>query len=239
MVKRIFDIIFSCVAIIILSPLILPLVLLLKLTGESEIFFIQQRVGKDGRVFGLIKFATMLKDSPNLPGGDITSVNDPRVLPMGLILRKTKINELPQLWNILKGDMSVVGPRPFSLRTFCYYSAEIQKEIITLKPGLTGIGSIVFRDEEAVLERSNKPQLDCYCEDLLPYKGKLEVWYKQKCNIWVDIKLIFLTIWVVLFPCSVIYDMLLKGLPERPFNLYFDANKIKKQDRCTVNYNNK
>jgi lipopolysaccharide/colanic/teichoic acid biosynthesis glycosyltransferase len=90
----------------------LPLALLLKLTGEGEVFYIQPRTGKGGKPFGLIKLATMLKDSPNLPGGEVTLANDPRVLPLGRFLRKTKLNELPQLWNIFKGEMSFVGPRP-------------------------------------------------------------------------------------------------------------------------------
>jgi lipopolysaccharide/colanic/teichoic acid biosynthesis glycosyltransferase len=221
-IKRVMDMILSGIALIILLPFIPPLMLLLRLSGEGEIFYIQPRVGKNGKIFGLIKFATMLKDSPKLHGGDLTSANDPRILPIGKFLRKTKINELPQLWNVLKGDMSLVGPRPFTPSTFKLYPEEMQREILTLKPGLTGIGSIVFRDEEGIIAKSNKPDLLYYCEDILPYKGKLETWYKLNQGLRLDVILIFLTAWVIIFPRSKYYEKLLKGLPEKPKNLLID-----------------
>jgi lipopolysaccharide/colanic/teichoic acid biosynthesis glycosyltransferase len=214
MLKRAFDLISSGILTLILSPLLIPLAILLKLTGEGKIFYIQQRVGHGGKNFGLLKFATMLENSPNMSGGDVTMGNDPRVLPVGRILRKTKINELPQLLNIVLGDISVVGPRPLTPRTFGYYPKHIQVEIKDLKPGLTGIGSIVFRDEESILATSPKPHLQCYEEDIAPYKGKLEVWYKNKQSFGLDLKLIFLTIWVILFPKSTLYENWFKDLPK-------------------------
>ena len=108
--ERLFDIFLSSIALIILSPLLVPIIILLKSTGEGEWFFMQKRMGKHGRLFKLIKFATMVKNSPNLGTGTVTMKQDPRVLPVGKFLRKTKINELPQLLNILLGDMSVIGP---------------------------------------------------------------------------------------------------------------------------------
>ena len=118
---RFFDLIISITGIVFLSPLFIPVCILLVLTGENKVFYKQIRIGKNGQPFHLLKFATMLEDSPNLPGGDITSGNDPRVLPFGKFLRKSKINELPQLVNILKGDMSLVGPRPLTPKNFSYY----------------------------------------------------------------------------------------------------------------------
>jgi lipopolysaccharide/colanic/teichoic acid biosynthesis glycosyltransferase len=171
MIKRAMDLVLTSIALILLLPLFPPIMLFLKLTGEGEIFYIQPRVGKGGKTFGLIKFATMLKDSPNLPGGDVTTANDPRVLPLGHFLRKTKINELPQLFNILKGDMSIVGPRPLTVRNFNIYSEEVREAIKSLKPGLTGIGSIVFRDEECIISNSDKQAAECYCEDIAPTRG--------------------------------------------------------------------
>ena len=214
MLKRAFDIISSGVLTLILSPLLIPLAIILRLTGEGKIFYVQQRVGQGGKYFGLLKFATMLENSPNMSGGDVTMGNDPRVLPVGRILRKTKINELPQLLNIVLGDISVVGPRPLTPRTFGYYPKDIQKEIKDLKPGLTGIGSIVFRDEESILSKSSKPHLQCYEEDIAPYKGKLEVWYKKNQTFGLDLTLIFLTIWVIFFPKSTLYKKWFKDLPE-------------------------
>ena len=129
MLKRLFDILSSGMLILFISPLLIPLMIILRLTGEGKIFYIQQRIGKGGKTFGLLKFATMLENSPNMSGGDVTMGKDPRVLPVGAILRKTKINELPQLLNIFLGHISVVGPRPLTPRTFGCYPEEIQKEI--------------------------------------------------------------------------------------------------------------
>lgn len=213
--KRLFDILSSGFLIICLSPLLIPLMILLKLTGEGKIFYIQQRVGLGGKPFGLLKFATMLENSPNMSGGDVTMGNDPRVLPVGRVLRKTKINELPQLINIFKGDISVVGPRPLTPKTFGYYSSTIQEELKEVKPGLTGIGSIVFRDEERILANSPKPHLQCYEEDIAPYKGSLELWYKQHKSFLLDLKLIFFTAWVIFFPTSRLYEKLFTDLPKR------------------------
>lgn len=154
--KRFFDILLTSLAVLVLSPLLVPIMIILKLTGEHYIFYCQERVGKDRKPFGLMKFATMLKDSPNIGTGDITTRHDPRVLPFGRFLRKTKINELPQLFNILKGDMSIIGPRPLTPRNFAYYSPEIQQAIGELRPGLSGIGSVIFRDEERYLAGAKK-----------------------------------------------------------------------------------
>lgn len=214
MLKRAFDIISSGILTLILSPLLIPLTIILRITGEGKIFYVQQRVGQGGKNFGLLKFATMLENSPNMSGGDVTMGNDPRVLPVGRFLRKTKINELPQLLNIVLGDISVVGPRPLTPKTFGFYSKDIQEEIKDLKPGLTGIGSIVFRDEESILANSTKPHLQCYEEDIAPYKGKLEVWYKKNKSFGLDLTLIFLTLWVIFFPTSTIYKKWFKDLPE-------------------------
>ena len=149
--ERILDIFFSGLALLILSPLFLLTTIILKFSGEGEILFWQERVGKDGEIFKLLKFATMLKNSQNLGTGTITVKADTRVLPVGKFLRKTKINELPQILNILFGDMSVIGPRPLTIETFFYYPQQIQNIIKQVKPGLSGIGSIVFRGEENLM----------------------------------------------------------------------------------------
>ena len=146
--KRIIDILLAVIALIILSPLLIPVCIGLLLTGEHYIFYFQKRIGYKNRYFDIWKFATMLKASPNLAGGLQTTKNDPRLMPMGGFLRKTKINELPQLVNILTGDMSIIGPRPLVDKTFAPYPEHVKAVIYNVKPGLTGIGSIVFRDEE-------------------------------------------------------------------------------------------
>jgi len=213
--QRLFDIIFSGFALLVLSPLLIPIVILLRFSGEGEIFFVQQRVGKDGKKFGLLKFATMLKNSPNMGTGTVTVKHDPRILPMGHFLRKTKINELPQLLNILKGDMSVIGPRPQAQRCFDAFSTDVQGEIIKVRPGLSGIGSIVFRDEENLLHGA-RDQVGFYDNVIAPYKGEVEKWYIRNQGLMNYFLLIFLTVWVVLFPRSRIVWSTLPDLPKPP-----------------------
>lgn len=214
--KRFFDLILSSIAIIVFSPLLLPIIIILKLTGEHYVFYCQPRIGKGCRTFSLLKFATMLKDSPNIGTGDITTRHDPRVLPFGHFLRKTKINELPQLFNIFLGDMSIVGPRPLTPRNFDYYSDDIKKAIGSLVPGLSGVGSIIFRDEENIMAKSNMDYTECYQTFIAPYKGALEVWYLNHKSLRVDAKIIFLTAWVILFPSSNLPYKWFKDLPEKP-----------------------
>ena len=174
--QRFFDIIFSLLALIFLCPLFVPIVIVLKLTGEGEIFFSQKREGVNKKLFSLLKFATMLKDSPSLGSGTVTLKSDPRVLPFGKFLRKTKINELPQLINILIGDMSVVGPRPQTPRCFEVFPEELQETICSIRPGLSGLGPIVFRDEENILSEKNE-SVDFYDLVIAPYKGEVEAYY--------------------------------------------------------------
>ena len=216
--QRSFDVIFSIVALVLLSPLLLPLIVILRVTGEGKIFFTQERVGRGRKYFKLYKFATMLKDSPNIGTGTVTVKNDPRVLPMGGFLRKTKINELPQLINIFNGDMSVIGPRPQTQRCFDAFPLSSQNEIIKVRPGLSGIGSIIFRNEEDMMHANNDPD-KFYDEIVMPYKGSLEDWYVSHQNIVSYFSLIGLTIWVVLGFSSGMAWKILKDLPPPPEEL--------------------
>jgi lipopolysaccharide/colanic/teichoic acid biosynthesis glycosyltransferase len=220
---RFFDLIFSGVALIFLSPLLLPVILTLKFSGEGEIFFLQERVGKHRKMFKLFKFATMLKNSPSIGSGTVTMKNDPRVLPIGKFLRKTKINELPQLVNIFLGDMSVIGPRPQTLRCFEAFPRDSQDIIVLLKPGLSGIGPIVFRGEEDILD-GHSGTLDFYDNVIGPYKGRVEAWYSDKQQLGVYFLLICLTAWVVLFPKSGLVWKVFKNLPEPPDSLKDELN---------------
>lgn len=215
---RFFDILFSGLASLALFPFLLPIVIGLKLTGEHDIFYLQERIGKDGKPFKVIKFATMLRDSPNLSGGLITMENDPRILPMGKFLRKTKINELPQLINIFIGNMSVIGYRPFAKKHYDLYSDEVKNQIGKIVPGLSGIGSVVFRNEEDILHSVEDPD-NVHDNIITPYKGQLECWYVEHRNVKNYFKLIFATILVVLNPKSKIWQKWFKGLPPVPENL--------------------
>jgi lipopolysaccharide/colanic/teichoic acid biosynthesis glycosyltransferase len=211
--KRLFDIISSGLVMLAFLPIGIVLALILRFTGEGEIFYRQKRVGRNAKTFEVLKFATMLKDSPNLGTGTITKKNDPRVLPMGGFLRKTKLNEVPQLWNIFVGDMSVVGPRPLTKETRDYIPAEMLKELEAVQPGLSGIGSIVFRDEETLIHESGEDYHAFYSREIAPYKGEVELWYKQHKSFFLDMKIIFVTIWVVLFSNSKILNRAFAGLP--------------------------
>jgi lipopolysaccharide/colanic/teichoic acid biosynthesis glycosyltransferase len=223
MLIRFFDVVLSGLALIVLSPLLIPIVLFLKFSGEGEIFFLQERVGKNRDMFKLFKFATMLKDSPSMGTGTVTMKNDPRVLPAGKFLRKTKINELPQLLNVFIGHMSLVGPRPQAPRCFDAFPVESQDIILQVKPGLSGIGPIVFRGEEDILE-GYSGTLDFYDNVIGPYKGDVEAWYIAKQGLIAYFSLILLTVWVVLFPKSDLVWRLFKDLPSPPDILKKDLN---------------
>jgi lipopolysaccharide/colanic/teichoic acid biosynthesis glycosyltransferase len=218
--KRTCDILLSSILLLILSPLLIPIVIGLKLTGEGYIFYKQERVGFNNQNFSILKFATMLKDSPNMAGGIMTTKKDPRITPMGGFLRKSKINELPQLINILLGDMSFVGPRPVMSISFNTYPDNVKKVIYNVKPGLTGIGSIVFRDEEQLISAIKEKGLDIwdfYSNKLYPFKGKLEIWYQSKQNFIVDFNIIIITAWVILNSKSNLVYKIFKSLPKRDF----------------------
>lgn len=217
--KRGFDIIASLAGIVVLLPLLLPIMLALRMTGEGHVFYFQKRTGYLNAPFDIWKFATMLKDSPNMKGGMITVRDDPRVTVMGGFLRKTKINELPQIVNVLMGTMSVVGPRPLADQTFAAYSPEIQALVYRRKPGITGVGSLIFRDEERLISSSGADPHEFYKAHIAPYKGKLELWYGENASTMVDLLIIFLTVWVILFAESQLPYRLLKGLPEMPEGL--------------------
>jgi lipopolysaccharide/colanic/teichoic acid biosynthesis glycosyltransferase len=162
----------------------------------------------------------MLLNSPNMAGGIMTTKKDPRITPMGGFLRKSKINELPQLFNILLGDMSFVGPRPVMQLSFDAYPEAVKEVIYNVKPGLTGIGSIVFRDEEELIsniKEKGQDTWDFYSNKLYPFKGKLEIWYQSNQSFSVDFKIILITAWVILNSNSTIVYKTFKSLPKREF----------------------
>jgi lipopolysaccharide/colanic/teichoic acid biosynthesis glycosyltransferase len=216
--KRLLDIIISLITLIILLPVFIPVIIILRFSAEGEVFYFQERFGINNSRFQIWKFATMLKNSMNIGTGSITLQNDPRVTIFGSFLRKTKINELPQIINILKGDISLVGPRPLVTKTFMAYSEDVQSKIYNIKPGLTGIGSIIFRDEESIISSvKDEDPHEFYKRVIAPYKGKLEIWYQNHNSFFLDLQLIFITAWVILFPSSKLYEKWFKDLPRRKF----------------------
>jgi lipopolysaccharide/colanic/teichoic acid biosynthesis glycosyltransferase len=193
--------------------------ILLKLTGEHDIFYRQKRVGIYGKEFNVLKFATMLRDSPNLPGKLHTYKNDPRILPLGKFLRKTKINELPQLINIFIGQMCIVGYRPLARKGYEEYSDEVKQQLYNFKPGLSGIGSIVLRNEEEIMQKRNDDWEDFYDYVITPYKGELEKWYTRNIGLVLYFKIIFITAIILLNSSSALWKKAFKNLPPIPKEL--------------------
>jgi lipopolysaccharide/colanic/teichoic acid biosynthesis glycosyltransferase len=214
--KRVIDVTLALIALILLSPILLPILLLLLVTGEREVFYLQKRLGYKNQIFNIYKFATMLKNSPNIGTGEITLRNDPRVTNIGKFLRMSKLNEIPQIINVLKGDMSIVGPRPLMVVSFNNYNDEVKNKIYNVRPGITGIGSLIFRDEEKLVSEAEDPKL-MYSKMIYPYKGELELWYQQNASLFTDFTIIFLTAWSILFPKNELALKLFPNLPKRPF----------------------
>lgn len=221
-IKRSFDFIVSFIGLLVISPLFLVVMILLKFTGEGEIFYLQERLGRNNKPFYIYKFATMLKDSANIGNKALTVRNDPRITKVGRVLRMTKINELPQILNVLKGDMALVGPRPLLLRSFQNYTPEVQAIIYKNRPGITGIGSLIFRDEELLVTKYRdlgKDPKQYYRAYIFPYKGALEEWYFHNCSLSVDFKILFLTFWSLVNKDSQLVFKSLKNLPTKPESL--------------------
>jgi len=215
LIKRLFDLLISLIAFIIIFPFMIPIVIILLLTGEHYVFYKQERIGYKNKPFNILKFATMLKNSPNIGTGSVTVRNDPRLLPLGKFLRMTKINELPQILNVIKGDMSIVGPRPLMKVSFDMYDPEIKNQIYNSKPGITGIGSLIFRDEEALVSATNMDKHEFYKTVIMPYKGALETWYNKNKSLKVDFLIIILTAWSIIKPQTKIQYKVFKELPKK------------------------
>jgi len=214
MLTRSLDVLLAGAALLCLLPFLAVIALVLRFSGEGEVFYRQSRVGRGGKLFGLQKFATMQKDSPNIGTGLLTLKNDPRVLPFGRFLRRTKLNEVPQLINVLVGDMSLIGPRPQAQGHFDVFPEHVKAELIKVRPGLSGIGSIVFRDEENLLSQTGRDPERYYREVIAPYKGELELWYIRRQGLWLYLALIGLTLWAVVVPGVVPVRAVFRDLPE-------------------------
>ncbi|MDA9112787.1 sugar transferase [Gammaproteobacteria bacterium] len=212
--QRLFDICLSLIALVALLPLFIILSLILRTSGEGEVIYSQKRIGINRKIFNVYKFATMVKDSPNIGAGTLTMKRDPRVLPVGKILRKTKINELPQIFNILIGDMSIIGPRPLVEDGENNYTQEASLVIRSVPPGITGIGSLILRDEESYYAHRSDAH-DFYVNVISPFKQSLELWYVQNRSFLLNTKIFFLTILSVIFPSFKI-NIFFKDLPKMP-----------------------
>ena len=191
MTKRFLDMTSAAIGLMVLSPLLLVVATLVKLTSHGPVFFRQERMGRGGRPFFILKFRTMVQDAPR-QGGPITFGDDPRITRLGRLLRKTKIDELPQLFNVLKGDMSLVGPRP-EVRRYVEMFRDDYEEILRVRPGITDLASIKYRDEAAVLGQSADPEAE-YVGRVLPEKIRLAKEYVERQSLLLDLTIIFRTV---------------------------------------------
>lgn len=191
MVKRIFDFLLSLFGIIILSPIFIIVSIAIKLDSKGRILFLQKRVGRYGKEFNIYKFRTMVTDAEKL-GKQITVGKDNRITKVGAFLRKFKIDELPQLFNVLKGDMSLVGPRPEVPKYVALYNKE-QRKVLDIRPGITDMASLRYKDENDILGKVDNPE-EYYINVIMKDKLKLNLEYIEKSNIFFDIYLIFKTI---------------------------------------------
>ena len=192
--KRLFDIIATIIGMILLVPIIIPIIIWIKLSSKGSLFYIQKRVGKDFKEFDLYKFRSMVEDADKI-GISVTSGDDKRITKVGKILRKTKIDELPQLLNVLKGDMSLVGPRPEVYRYVEYKKDEYIK-VLSVQPGITDNAAIQYRDEESILKQYEDKE-EAYLDIILPQKIKLYYTYIDNISFINDIKLILQTLKVI------------------------------------------
>lgn len=214
--KRTVDLVFALVSLVLLGVLLLPLMVWLRFSAEGDVFYRQKRVGYRNQPFMIWKFASMLRASPHLGTGSLTVRNDPRVTRPGRFLRKTKLNELPQLLNVLTGEMTFVGPRPQMKEDFDVYPPHVRSKIYSAKPGITGIGSVIFRDEERLLSQPGRDPKAFYAQYIAPYKGEVELWYIENCSFVTDFKIILLTLAVIMRPNISLWHKAFPGLPEPP-----------------------
>lgn len=193
-IKRFFDIFFSFIGLIILLPFLIIISIIILIDDSSPVFYLQERIGKNFKPFKIIKFRTMTQGSDKK--GLLTVGNDDkRITKTGYFLRKYKLDELPQLFNVLKGDMSFVGPRPEVKKYVDLYNDE-QKKILLVKPGITDYASMVFRNENEILAKSDNPE-NTYIENIMPEKIKLNNKYIDNNNIIIDFKIIFKTLLLI------------------------------------------
>ena len=190
-VKRIFDFICSTLGLIVLSPILIAIAIKIKTGSDGPVFFKQIRVGEKNKEFEILKFRTMVVDAEKL-GRQITVGNDSRITKIGAFLRKYKLDELPQLINVFKGDMSLVGPRPEVPRYVKLYNEE-QRKVLEVKPGITDLASIRYRDENDLLGEAENPD-DFYINTIMPDKLALNLEYINKNNVFFDIYIILKTI---------------------------------------------
>ncbi len=208
MVKRAIDVLISAAGLLVFLPFGVLLVVGCRLSGDGKVFYRQRRLGFRLRPFDMLKFASMRDGSPTTGTGSLTVRDDPRVYAFGRFLRMTKLNEVPQLWNVVRGDMSLVGPRPMLESELDHLPLQTFERVYAVPPGVTGLGSLIFRDEEEILSASGRNPHDTYRELVAPLKADIEVWYAEHRTLWMDLSIMVLTAWLIARRRSLAYKTL-------------------------------
>ena len=203
--KRLFDIIFALIGLLLTSPIVLLVILLKKLAGEKEVFYIKGRVGKGGKLFPFIKLSSMTPAKKGEKTSSLTLSNDSRITPLGHFIRKTKIDEFPQFVNILRGELSFVGPRALMPKIHKDYNKAVKQELSKIRPGVTGLATVVFRNEAELLAQSDYTnELEFYKEVIAPAKGAIEMIYIKNKSFSLDFTILLLTAWQIFRPQSLL-----------------------------------
>jgi len=189
--KRLFDLLLSILGLIIASPILIPVIIIVWMQDWHSPFYVASRVGEKETLFKMIKLRSMIVNADK-SGVDSTSANDQRITNIGRFIRKFKLDELTQLWNVLIGDMSLVGPRPNVKRETDLYTSQ-EKKLLSVKPGITDFSSIIFSDEGEILKNQEDPDI-AYNQLIRPWKSRLGIFYIEKRSFWIDIKLINFTV---------------------------------------------
>ena len=197
MAKRLFDVVLAALGLLLLSPLLLAIAVWIRLDSKGPVFFRQERVGRYGRPFRIHKFRTMVAGAPRL-GPEITVGLDARITPAGKVLRRTRLDELPQLIDVLAGSMSLVGPRPEVPRFVALYPRELRDKVLSVRPGITDRASIEYLDEASLLAAAADPERT-YAEVVMPAKLRFAAEYVDHATLGTDVRLIALTLKTLLF----------------------------------------
>ena len=219
--KRLLDLTFALLGLIIAIPILIIAIFLLFFSGEKSPLFAQYRVGLSGELFLFYKLRTMRKIKKGEKNSSLTLADDKRITFLGKFLRATKIDELPQLFNVIYGDLSIVGPRALMPEIFNLYSLSERQQIATIRPGITGLGSIIFRNEQYILRKYNQPSEKTYKDEIAPVKASLELWYIDRMSFSLDLKILFTTLWLLLYSRSKIAYRLIKKLPPKAYQINF------------------
>lgn len=212
---RLLDVCLASIALVALLPIGLLVAAVLATTGERTVFFRQRRVGFRKRIFTIVKFRTMYRGSEVIGTQSLTIKDDPRLLPLGRLLERSKLNEAPQFWNVVRGEMSLVGPRPLIPEHFSLYPRETRERITSVKPGLTGLGSLVLRAEKSLLAEGGLPPREIYTRRIVPRKATLETWYANHKRLALDIRLLSLTTVALVAPNSSWLSRKLRALEQQ------------------------